>query len=230
MSQLDRILQIEKEQEDSRIKTGLRQLKQRLNSMETKNKYVSQLSKQQTNEHIQEIERVTNRKILEAETAEDKKAYLYKTISVLTETKNAILWKNRDLVMDLEEEYRQIEQCESELLREQYQAKYRELLGVSLENLDKMHDVEDEEERIFQEQQRARRQDLELSETLPLKHLYHEEYKPTVNELWLLDDNFGRTLEWLNKQDKDQYTKILEQTISRTTTRPSSPTSLTFLD
>ncbi|CAG8827503.1 22152_t:CDS:2, partial [Racocetra persica] len=62
-------------------------------------------AKQQTNKHIQEIERVTNRKILEAEIAEDKKAYLYKTISALTETKDAILWKNRDLVKDLKEEY-----------------------------------------------------------------------------------------------------------------------------
>ncbi|CAG8812620.1 8636_t:CDS:2, partial [Racocetra persica] len=172
LSQLDRILQIKKKQKDPRIRTGLRQLKQRLESMETNYKYVSQLTRQQTDEHIQEIERVTNRKILEAETAEDKKAYLYKTISILTETKDAILWKNRDLVKDLEEEYRyatnqalnldrkdfeamqeQMEQYESELLREQYQAKYRELLGVSLENLDKMHDVEDEEEQIFQEQQ-----------------------------------------------------------------------------
>ncbi|CAG8842044.1 19250_t:CDS:2, partial [Racocetra persica] len=123
LSQLDRILQQEKEQEDPQIKIG-----------------------QQTNEHIQEIERVTNRKILEAETAKDKKAYLYKTISALTETKDAILWKNRDLVKDLEEEYRQMEQCESEPLQEQYQAKYRELLGASLKNLDKMHDIEDEEE------------------------------------------------------------------------------------
>ncbi|CAG8754033.1 35616_t:CDS:1, partial [Racocetra persica] len=47
---------------------------------------------------------------------------------------------------------------------------------------------------------------------------------------WLLDDNFERILEWLNKQDKDQYTKIPEQTISRITTRPSSPTSPTFFD
>ncbi|CAG8576803.1 8395_t:CDS:2, partial [Racocetra persica] len=93
-----------------------------------------------------------------------------------------ILWKNRDLVKELEEEYRQIEQCENESLREQYQAKYRELLGVSLENLDKMHDIEDEEERMFQEQQQARRQGLELPETLPLKHPYHKEYKPTVNK------------------------------------------------
>ncbi|CAG8724671.1 5076_t:CDS:2, partial [Racocetra persica] len=80
-------------------------------------------------------------------------------------TKNAILWKNRDLVKDLEEEYeyatnqalnldrkdfeamqKQIEQYESEPLQEQYQAKYRELLGVSLENLDKIHNIEDEEE------------------------------------------------------------------------------------
>ncbi|CAG8644470.1 28841_t:CDS:2, partial [Racocetra persica] len=118
--------------------------------------------------------------------------------------------KNRDLVKDLEEEYsyttnralnlerkdfekiqeyeqrilierfaQQIELCKSELLREQYQAKYRKLLEVSLENLDKMYNVEDEEERMFQEQQRARRQ---------------------------------------------------EQTISRTTTRPSLPTSPTFFD
>ncbi|CAG8732941.1 17071_t:CDS:1 [Racocetra persica] len=112
--------------------------------------------------------------------AENKKAYLYKTISALTETKDAILWKNRDLVKDLEEEYgyatnqaltldrkdfeameeyeqrilierfaRQIELCESEPLREQFQAKYRELLGVLLENLDKIHDDEDKEEQIF---------------------------------------------------------------------------------
>ncbi|CAG8846882.1 29645_t:CDS:1, partial [Racocetra persica] len=51
-----------------------------------------------------------------------------------------------------------------------------------------------------------------------------------IADRWLLDDNFGRTLEWLNKQDKDQYTKIPEQTISRTMTRPSSPISPTFLD
>ncbi|CAG8849269.1 27893_t:CDS:1, partial [Racocetra persica] len=63
------------------------------------------LTKQQTNEHIQEIEKVTNKKIAEAETVEDKKAYLYKTISALTETKDAILWKKRDLVKDLDEEY-----------------------------------------------------------------------------------------------------------------------------
>ncbi|CAG8559303.1 36592_t:CDS:1, partial [Racocetra persica] len=183
LSQLDRILQLEKEQEDPRIRAGLKQLKQRLESMETNYKYVFQLTKEQTNEHIQEIEKVTNRKILEAETAEDKKAYLYKTISALTETKDAILWKNRDLVKDLEEEYgyatnqalaldrkdfkameeyeqrilierlaRQMELSGSEPLRQQLQAKYRELLGVSLENLDKMHDVEDEEEQIFQKQ------------------------------------------------------------------------------
>ncbi|CAG8833114.1 32693_t:CDS:2, partial [Racocetra persica] len=138
-------------------------------------------------------------------------------------TKDAILWKNKDLVKDLEEEYRyatnqalnldrkdfeaiqeQIELCESKPLQEQYQAKYRELLGVSLKNLDKMHDVEDEEERMFQEQQQARRQGLELPKTLPPKYPYSEKYKPTVNEpreteqiadRWLLDDNFGRTLE-----------------------------------
>ncbi|CAG8843947.1 1938_t:CDS:1, partial [Racocetra persica] len=75
----------------------------------------------------------------------------------------------------------QIEQCESETLREQYQAKYRELLGASLENLDKMHDIEDEEEQMFQKQQRARRQGLELPETLSPKNLYHKEYKLTVN-------------------------------------------------
>ncbi|CAG8649681.1 34312_t:CDS:2, partial [Racocetra persica] len=118
--------------------------------METNYKYVSQLTKQQTNEHIQEIERVTNRKILEAETAEDKKAYLYKTISTLTETKDAILWKNRDLVKDLEEEYGQMELCEK-----------------------------DEEERMFQEQQQVRKQGLELPKILLPKYLYYEEYKPT---------------------------------------------------
>ncbi|CAG8477038.1 12734_t:CDS:2 [Racocetra persica] len=53
-----------------------------------------------------QIEKVTNRKISEAETAEDKKAYLYKTIFTLTETKDAILWKNRELIKDLEEEYK----------------------------------------------------------------------------------------------------------------------------
>ncbi|CAG8667607.1 21938_t:CDS:2, partial [Racocetra persica] len=89
--------ELEKEQEDPKIRIGLRQLKQQLESIETNYKYVSQLTKQQTNEHIQKIEKVTNRKISEAETAEDKKAYLYKTISALTETKDAILWKNRDL-------------------------------------------------------------------------------------------------------------------------------------
>ncbi|CAG8468301.1 18397_t:CDS:2 [Racocetra persica] len=79
LSQLDQILQLEKEHEDSRIRMRLRQLKQQLE--------------------------ITNRKILEAETAEDKKAYLYKTISALTETKDAMLWKKKDLVKDLEEEY-----------------------------------------------------------------------------------------------------------------------------
>ncbi|CAG8606081.1 1076_t:CDS:2, partial [Racocetra persica] len=137
LSQLDRILQLEKEQEDPRIRTG---------------------------------------KISEAKTAEDKKAYLYKTISALTETKDAILWKNRDLIP------RQIELCKSEPLQEQFQAKYRELLGVSLENLDKMHDDEDEKEQIFQEQIRARTKGLELPKTLPPRHPYHEEYQPTINE------------------------------------------------
>ncbi|CAG8733841.1 31512_t:CDS:2, partial [Racocetra persica] len=145
LSQLNQILQQEKEQKDPKIRTGLRQLKQQLKSMKTNYKYVSQLSRQQTNEHIKEIERVMNRKIKEAETTEDK--------------------KNRDLVKDIEEDYayttnaalnldrkdfeemqEQMKQCESEPLREQYQAKYRELLGVSLENLDKMHDIEDEKE------------------------------------------------------------------------------------
>ncbi|CAG8739216.1 4517_t:CDS:2, partial [Racocetra persica] len=51
---------------------------------------------------------------------------------------------------------RQIELCRSELLRKQYQEKYKKLLGVSLENLDKMHNIEDEEELMFKEQQRAR--------------------------------------------------------------------------
>ncbi|CAG8687348.1 32381_t:CDS:2 [Racocetra persica] len=167
--------------------------------METNYKYVSKLRRQQTDEHIQEIKRDTNRKILETETAEDKKAYLYKTISALTETKYAILWKNRDLVKDIEEEYgyatnqalnlnkkdfeamrEQMEQCESEPLQKQYQAKYRKLLGVSLENLNKMYDEEDKGEQIFQEQQRARRQGLELLETLLPKHPYYEEYLPTI--------------------------------------------------
>ncbi|CAG8797478.1 5923_t:CDS:1, partial [Racocetra persica] len=219
-------------QEDPRIRMGIRQLKQRLESMETNYKYVSQLTKQQTNEHIQEIEKVTNRKISEAETAEDKKAYLYKTISALTETKDAILWKKRDLVKDLEEEYgyatnqaltldrkdfeameeykqrilmerfaRQMKLSKSEPLRQQLQAKYRELLGVSLENLDKMHDTEDEEKQMFEEQIKARKKGLELPETLPLKNPYNEEYRPTINEprdvetledRWLLDSNFGR--------------------------------------
>ncbi|CAG8788040.1 20438_t:CDS:1, partial [Racocetra persica] len=93
LSQLNQIIQLEKEQEDPRIRTGLRQLKQRLDSMKTNYKYVFQLTRQQTDEHIQEIERVINRNILKAEPAEDKKAYLYKTISALTETKDAILWK-----------------------------------------------------------------------------------------------------------------------------------------
>ncbi|CAG8817633.1 22288_t:CDS:1, partial [Racocetra persica] len=81
LSQLDRILQLEKEQEDPRIRTGLKQLKQRLDSMETNYKYVSQLMRKQTDEHIQEIERVINRKILEAETAEDKKLIYIKQYS-----------------------------------------------------------------------------------------------------------------------------------------------------
>ncbi|CAG8787484.1 31016_t:CDS:2, partial [Racocetra persica] len=77
----------------------------RLNSMKTNYKYVSQLMKQQTDKHIQKIKSVTNKKIYEAETAENKKTYLYKVISVLTETKDAILWKNRNLVKDIEEDY-----------------------------------------------------------------------------------------------------------------------------
>ncbi|CAG8809481.1 4341_t:CDS:2, partial [Racocetra persica] len=152
-------------------------------SMKTNYKYIFKLTKQQTDEHIQEIEKVTNRKILEAETAEDKKAYLYKTISALTETKDAILWKNRDLVKDLEEEYNyatnqvlNLNRKDFEAMQKQYQAKYRELLRVSLENLDKMYDNEDEEKQMFQEQLRARRKGLELSEILPSKHPYHEEY------------------------------------------------------
>ncbi|CAG8737404.1 885_t:CDS:2, partial [Racocetra persica] len=115
-------------------------------NIETNYKYVSQLSRQQTNEHIQEIERVTNRKILEAETAEDKKAYLYKTISALTETKDAIFWKNKDLVKDLEKEYGYATNQALNLDKKDFEAMQEELLGASLENLDKMHDVEDEEE------------------------------------------------------------------------------------
>ncbi|CAG8694665.1 11813_t:CDS:2, partial [Racocetra persica] len=167
LSQLDRILQLEKEQEDPRIRTGLRQLKQRLNSMETNYKYVSQLSRQQTNEHIQKIERKNRNLVKDLE-----KEYGYITNQALNLDRK-----------DFEAMQEQMEQCESKLLRKQYQAKYRKLLGVSLENLDKMHDVEDEEERMFQEQQRARRQGLELPETLSPKHPYHEEYLPTVNEL-----------------------------------------------
>ncbi|CAG8601624.1 10674_t:CDS:2, partial [Racocetra persica] len=139
-------------------------------------------------------------KAKKAETADDKKTYLYKTISALTETKDAILWKNRDLVKDIEEDYRyttnavlnldkknfeamqeQIEQYKSELLRE-YQAKYRELLGVSLKNLDKIYDIKDKKELMFQKQQKARRQGLKLPEILLPKYPYHEEYRPTVNE------------------------------------------------
>ncbi|CAG8579479.1 7860_t:CDS:2, partial [Racocetra persica] len=193
-----------KEQEDPRIRTELRQLKQRLDSIETNYKYISQLTRQQTDKYIQEIERVTNRKIFEAETAEDKKAYLYKMISALTETKDAILWKNKDLVKNLEEEYGYATNQALNLNRKDFEAMQEELLGVSLENLDKIHNVEDEEEQIFQEQQRARRQGLELPETLLPKHPYHKEYLPTINELrepeqiadrWLLDENFGLILE-----------------------------------
>ncbi|CAG8805559.1 20350_t:CDS:1, partial [Racocetra persica] len=134
---------------------------------------------------------------------------------------------------------RQMELSGSEPLQQQLQAKYRELLGVSLENLDKMHDVEDEEEQMFQKQIQARRKGLELPEILPLKNPYHEEYRPTENKprdvetlegRWLLDHNFGRTVEWIKEQDENQYSKIPEQSISRTSTRPSSPTSPTFLD
>ncbi|CAG8847988.1 5145_t:CDS:2, partial [Racocetra persica] len=57
LSQLNRILQLEKENKDPRIRMELRQLKQRLENMETNYKYVFQLTKQQTNEHIQEIEK-----------------------------------------------------------------------------------------------------------------------------------------------------------------------------
>ncbi|CAG8813100.1 21177_t:CDS:2, partial [Racocetra persica] len=93
-----------------------------------------------------------------------------------------------------------MELSESEPLRQQLQAKYRELLGVSLENLDKMHDVEDEEEQI----------------NITIKNPYHEEYKPTENkprdvetleDRWLLDPNFGRTVEWIKEQDEDQYSQ-----------------------
>ncbi|CAG8802669.1 22642_t:CDS:2, partial [Racocetra persica] len=200
--------------------------------METKYKYVSQLSRQQTNEHIQEIERVTNRKILEAETAEDKKAYLYKTISTLTETKDAILWKNRDLVKVLEEEYSYATNQALNLNRKNFEAMQDYEQRILIERFARQIEQ-------CEKQQQARRQGFELPEILPPKYLYHEEYLPTVNkpqeteqiaDRWLLDDNFGRTLEWLNKQDKDQYTKIPEQTISRTTTKPSSPTSPTFLN
>ncbi|CAG8764246.1 4979_t:CDS:2, partial [Racocetra persica] len=157
-----------KKQEDQRIKTGLRQLKQRLNSIETNYKYVFQLSRQQTNEHIQKIERVTNRKILEAETAEDKKAYLYKTISSLTETKDAILWKNRDLIKDLEEEYGYATNQALNLDRKDFEAMQERRTNVL---------------RTTKSQKtRPRRQGLELPEILPPKNPYYEEYKPTINE------------------------------------------------
>ncbi|CAG8495622.1 8913_t:CDS:2 [Racocetra persica] len=51
----------------------------------------------------------------------------------------------------------------------------------------------------YEKQQRARRQGLELPETLPPKYPYYEEYLPTINEpreikqianRWLLDENF----------------------------------------
>ncbi|CAG8746913.1 32514_t:CDS:2, partial [Racocetra persica] len=105
-----------------------------------------------------------------------------------------------DLVKDLEEEYGYATNQALNLDRKDFKAMKEELLGVSLENLDKMHDVEDEEELMFQEQKRARGQGLELPETLPPKHPYHEEYLPTINkpreteqiaDRWLLDENFG---------------------------------------
>ncbi|CAG8477017.1 15639_t:CDS:2, partial [Racocetra persica] len=126
-----------------------------------------------------EIEKVTNRKISEAETAEDKKAYLYKTIFTLTETKDAILWKNRELIKDLEEEY-----------------KYATNQALTLDKKD-FEAMEEYEQRI-------------------------------------LIKRFARQIElcekWINKQDKNQYSKIPEQTISRTTTKPSLPTLPTFFD
>ncbi|CAG8835401.1 34623_t:CDS:2, partial [Racocetra persica] len=61
-------------------------------------------------------------------------------------TKNAILWKNRDLVKDLEEKYGYATNQALNLDRKDFEAMQEKLLGVSLENLDKMHDIEDEEE------------------------------------------------------------------------------------
>ncbi|CAG8805034.1 27802_t:CDS:1, partial [Racocetra persica] len=52
----------------------------------------------------------------------------------------------------------------------------------------------------------------------------------TLEDRWLLDHNFGRTVEWIKEQDENQYSRIPEQSISRTSTRPSSLTSPTFLD
>ncbi|CAG8733276.1 8553_t:CDS:2 [Racocetra persica] len=111
--QLDRILQLEKEQEDPRIRTGLRQLKQRLENL------------------VKDLE----------------EEYRYATNQVLNlDRKDFEAMQEYEQRILMERFTRQIKQCKSELLREQYQAKYRELLGVSLENLDKIHDVEDEEE------------------------------------------------------------------------------------
>ncbi|CAG8724002.1 10130_t:CDS:1, partial [Ambispora leptoticha] len=76
----------------------IQQLKQRMEDMERHYKYVSNLSPEQTNEHIKDIKNITRKKLDMAEKAESQKKYLFQTIEALTQSKNAFLWKNRDLV------------------------------------------------------------------------------------------------------------------------------------
>ncbi|CAG8754029.1 35615_t:CDS:2 [Racocetra persica] len=113
--------------------------------METNYKYVFQLSRQQTNKHIQKIERKNKDLVKDLE-----EEYGYATNQALNlDRKDFEAMQEYEQQILMERFARQMEQCESEPLQEQYQAKYRELLGASLENLDKVHDVEDEKERIF---------------------------------------------------------------------------------
>ncbi|CAG8579234.1 36454_t:CDS:2, partial [Racocetra persica] len=109
-----------------------------------------------------------------------KEEYGYATNQALTlDRKDFEVMEEYEQRILMERFARQIELCESEPLREQFQAKYRELLEVSLENLDKIHDDKDEEEQIFQEQIRARTKSLELPETLLPRYPYREENRTT---------------------------------------------------
>ncbi|CAG8761635.1 22730_t:CDS:2, partial [Racocetra persica] len=101
----NKILQQEEESKDLKLVLRIQQLKQRLNNMEKHYKYVSQLSEEQTDEHLKEIEKITKAKLHKAKKAKTRKEYLYQAIQALTETNNAILWKNRDIVDEIEEAY-----------------------------------------------------------------------------------------------------------------------------